>query len=232
MTSLICAFLLILTSAAISFSQDGPRATLVDEFDEATCEDLDLRLQNLYTKLAQNPGSRAAVTIRTVQNDRNLVVEYNKRIQNRLRFWKLDTTRLDIFNGEDAGRLEIHFWLVPPGAANPANSGPVLTIEKYDLTKPFIYGTSTFGEDCPTFLLDLYADLIKANQNVRGHIVIFPYARLLPSYVRESKWQTASNWIGWLTKDFGVPRNRLRLYFGKPSLERNAEFWIVPIKKK
>ena len=84
---------------------------------------------------------------------------------------------------------------------------------------------SIWNDDaCPLFIPENYAKIIKENPNVRGHIVIFNPAK------KESR-REIEEWVKLLTEEYKVPRNRLKIFFGKNNaIPDLVEFWIVPRK--
>lgn len=80
---------------------------------------------------------------------------------------------------------------------------------------------------CPTLSPKHYADYLRANPNMRGHIVVFDKS------IREAK-KEGENWLKILTEEYNVSRNRLRVFYSKkhPYIDSATEFWLVPQKKK
>ena len=220
--SLVCSFILLLVPNA--YLQQRSTAKLVDEFGEASCEDISMRVHNLYRETIDQPGTIGFVVINPQKNRFNRAVRVKKLVEVILRFSKLDLNKIRVVRGHELDQLEVRMWIAQPGLNEPSYESVSWPEETYDLSKPFVYGATFIDEVCQTFMPELYADLIKANPNIRGRVVIYPYPGL-------SKWKMAEEWINTLTKEYGIPRDRLRLYFGKPSYNINVEFWIVPVKK-
>lgn len=147
-------------------------------------------------------------------------------IENIFRRRRADLSRLRIIRGKESEAEAGAIFLLPRGAATPVQETVAWPEpKKLDLTKPFIFGSEAVEDPCPDFPLPTYVELLRSNPNLRGHIVIFPLSR---RYQRE----TAAQWIKELTEKDKVPRNPLRVFFGKQSSLEYVEFWIVPVRSK
>ena len=217
--------IIVLLFAISCSGQEMPKASLVDEFGEVTCEDLLARTDNLSIQMANNPTSTALIVIHPQNGTLAKAIHYKEFIEKTFQRHNLDSSRLRIVRGKEKDSVGGSFWLVPRGAENPVNETIVWPEKKLDLSKPFIFDAEDDEGVCPTFSARTYAELIKANPNVRGHIVISPYSR-------SQQMETASHWLHILRKDYEIPRNRLRVFFTRPTDWSHVEFWIVPIKKK
>jgi hypothetical protein len=94
--------------------------------------------------------------------------------------------------------------------------------------KPFIFGFEDEIGLCSTFVPRKYVELILGNPGSRAHIVVRPGGRETLSAVWFGK-----QWIENFTKDYGLPRNRIKIFYGKKDNQlTNAEFWFVPARKK
>jgi hypothetical protein len=80
---------------------------------------------------------------------------------------------------------------------------------------------------CPTFVPKAFAKLIHENPGSRGHIVV-----RVGDDPTVDRFYFAERWIEELVEKQGVPRKRLRLFFGKGKGSTAAEFWFVPTRKK
>jgi hypothetical protein len=221
--TLICSLLLLLVSNG--YLQQRSAAKLIDVFGEASCEDLRMRVLNLYKQTSDQQGSIGFVVVNPQTDKLSRAIQVKKLVEITLRLSKLDLNKIRVVRGRDSNRLEVRMWIAEPGSNEPSYESASWPEESYDLSKPFVYGATFVDEVCPTFVPELYADLIKSNPDIHGRVVVYPYPGL-------SKWELAEDWINILTKEYGVPRNRLSLYFGKPSYNINVEFWIVPLKKR
>jgi len=207
------------------FAQEKPKANLVDEFGKITCEDLLARIDNLSVQMSNNPTSTAFVGIQPQENTLTKAIYYKQYIEKTFQRRNYDSSRLRIVQGKETDSIAGSFWLVPPDAEDPVKETLPWPEKKLDLTKPFIFDSEADEGVCRTFSARTYAELLKANPNVRGHIVVHPY-------LRGQRTETALHWLRIFREDFNVPKNRLRVFITKPTDWPYVEFWIVPLKKK
>jgi hypothetical protein len=215
----------LFTLLPVCFGQEKPEAVLIDEFGGITCEDQLARTDNYFVELMNDPNSTGYVVIYPGKDKSSRPVYLLKLIKGSIYQRKFDKDRIIFIRGEAEEKPRVQLWRVPFGADTPEFKGEVWEKPVYNLTKPFVFG----GEDelgiCPTFNPSDYADLIKANSNVVGHLVIF-------SSSGSARKETAKFWLKIFTEEFNVPRQRLKVFYAKGKDFENVEFWIVPRKKK
>lgn len=218
------SIVVLLLSTSSIFAQEKPKAVQIDEFGKVTCEDLLARTNGFGTQLSNDPSALGVVIIRY---DPSLVSRarwYRKLITGSLLNYS-DATRLKIIQDPTASEIGGQFWLVPAGANEPPYQGILWPDETFDLSKPFLYDSSSDEDVCSAFTPQTYADLIKSNPSVRGRIVIHPM-------FRRYQYETANQWAKTFVEKYKVPRNRFKIVFGKRSDPGDVEFWIVPVNKK
>ncbi|MFN0279941.1 MAG: hypothetical protein ACKVRN_15300 [Pyrinomonadaceae bacterium] len=223
MKLLILVFVLL---AGFLPAQEQSRATLVDEFGIVTCEDLLARTDNFRLMLSNNPVATGLVIISRGKERPRRADWYRTLVYNTLRRNDFDTSRLVIYRGEDGAGTNASFWVVPPGVRLPASAHELWSSANIiNLSKPIMIGSEDDTGVCPTFVPKDFADLIKENPEVIGKIVVH----------QESSWDPAIiglPWIDTLVKKYGVPRQRLKLIYGKASKTIGyTEFWLIPVKK-
>ncbi|HEV7701459.1 MAG TPA: hypothetical protein VGO43_14610 [Pyrinomonadaceae bacterium] len=216
---------LVLLSAVGGAAQE--KAKLLDEFGVPTCEELLARTDGFRTVLLEFPAATGVVIISRAKGLRTPADRYRTLIDNTLRRADFDSNRVQIFHGEEGSETHGSFWIVPPGAENPAGArelwsrGGIVV----DVSKPFMFGSEDETGVCPTLVPRDFARLIKENPSVIGKVIVHP----------EVKWSPAAiglPWIERLTKEYSVPRKRLRLIYGKRSKTIGyTEFWLVPSRK-
>ena len=221
----VLTLLLVWTVACIG--QEKPKAIQTDEFGRVGCEYLYAKVDILGDTLARNPSSTATVIISPEKNSTAKALYYRNFIKKAFQLRECAFDRLRIVKGPTADSVAGTVWLVPPGADDPGQGMEVWPDELLDLSRPFIFDTADENNICPTFVPKLYANLIMSNPNLRGQIVVIPNSTL-----GREKFDAAKEWIETLTKKYGVPRNRLKLFFAKATNFEVVEFWVVPIKKK
>jgi hypothetical protein len=216
----------LLASVPLCLGQEEPKAELVDKFGNITCEDFSARTDALFQfYLWDDPTSTAYVVFYPAKSFPRKTPWFERMIKRKAYLSKFDNTRLKIVRGANRDSFEAEFWIVPPGADKPVFDGEEQLETLPDLTKPFIFDSVAEEGVCPTFIPERYADLIKENANVRGHIVVFDSSKI-------NRRETANYWLATFTKELKVPRNRLKIFFAKDNNFAYEEFWIVPIKKK
>jgi hypothetical protein len=206
--------------------QEKPEAVLIDEFGRITCEEQLARTDNFFAELMNNPDSTGYVVIYQDKEKPSRATYTLKVFKGWISQRRYDKSRIVFIRGETEEKPRVELWRVPPGAEKPAFKGAEWEKSAYALTKPFVF--YVLGEDsiCPTFVPGDYADLINANPNVFGHLVIFNGSKA-------ERKETSAFWLKSFTGDFKVPRNRLKVFYAKDKSGFNhVEFWIVPRKKK
>ena len=222
----IFLFLTILFAAfQISFGQEKPVAVLLDQFGRITCEDLLARLDQFSTDLNNNPDSTGYIVIHPEKDSFKKAIPYVTWIKGHWTFRKLDETRFVIIKGEEKDLLDIEFWRLPTGADESFYKGEKWIAESAKVKKAFLFTSLNTESICPTFNPKDFAALLLSDTSLRGHIVII-------SNSQKVSQKTAQEWLSRLTQQYKVPRNRLKVFFVKRKDAFDAEFWIVPTKKK
>jgi len=224
---IVAALVFMIVSTVKCIAQDRPKAVQTDQFGRVGCEGLYARVDLLGDTLFRNPGSRATVIISPQMDSTSKALYYSELIKKAFQLREYALDRLRIVRGPAAESVGGAVWLVPAGAEDPGQGLEVWPDKPLDLSKPFIFDTEDENNICPTFVPKLYAELIKSNPNVLGRIVVIPNSMS----GRRRKFEAAKEWIENLTQKWGVPRNRLKLLFAKPTDFEVIQFWIVPVKK-
>jgi hypothetical protein len=207
--------------------QEKAKANLIDRFSNISLGDLWSRIDGFVYLLSQNPGSNGYVVIYpgkdSIKQDFRLEKRFKKLIINR--FYQLkhfDENRVAIVRSQEKDELEIELWEVEPKAEKPFSIVDMWAEKPVNLTKPFVFGTA-YDEAYPSFAPGLYAKLLKENENLRGHIVIFNTSKKEARSIKEE-------WLKLFTEEYKVPRNRLKIFYGKNKGIPDVEFWVVPRK--
>jgi hypothetical protein len=228
---LLFAFLIWLAAVQFCFSQEKPKAVLFDKFSETVEEETSARVDIFMGDLINEPTSQGYVVIHPKKDSANkdFVRErrYEKFIKNKISLQKFDKSRIEIIRSEVRDEIELELWKVQPGAEKP-----FLIVEKWseilpDLSKAFVFGISYPDQIFPNFIPEFYADYINKNENLRGNIVVY-YNYEWKNYLKNE----AKDQLKTLTKEYKIPRNRLKVYYKKIVGEPYIEFWLVPKKKK
>lgn len=208
-------------------AQEKPKAILIDSFGNLNCEDVLARTESFMYQLYQEPNSIGYAVIRPskISSSRASVLE--RIIKNNIRFRRFDKSRIVIVRSESVAEdLLIEFWKVPLGGEKPPFVEAKWTeIYGANWSKPFVYGSVWFDSECPTFVPEDYAAILKQNSFLRGHVVIFNDSK------REAR-ASMRNIQKLLIETLQIPQNRLRFFFAKRKPTANVEFWIVPQNNK
>lgn len=206
----------------IGFAQNEPKPVLVDEFGRVSCEDFLARIDAFVSVLQANPQDSGYVVIYDgAKNPKGL----KKFAVANVSLRPFDSERIKIVVAKNPAEVDARFWRVPPGSPPPTYT-EVLQPET-DTSKPFVFGTSFTDNVCPTFAPKLYADLIKQHPGSKGKVV-----------VSGSTWRQRRDYaeeeLKTLWENFGVSRDRIRIYYmhTRNDLNTEAEYWFVPAKKK
>ncbi len=217
--------LLILLFATAMYAQE-PTAVLYDEFGDLNCEDILARADAFGSAMSNNPASVAVILIDPPSMRPEKAQIRRRLISSTLQLRGLEPERLSFYQGEAGEDLRTQFWRVPAGADLPAKATQQWSMPDSDVSRAFIYGYQDELAICPTFVPKAFAKLIMDNPGSRGHIVVTSDKNAMVN-----KYYFASEWIKTLVEIYGVPRNRLRLFFKKGD-EAGAEFWFVPHRRK
>lgn len=235
LTKFFLILLILFTSFQICSSQEKPKADLFDKFGhQVVPEEFAARLEGFLQKIVENPFSQGYVAIHPKKNSINQNFKrergYERFVKNLISIYKFDKSRITVVRSDEKEEIELEFWIIPPGAEKPFSIEEKWAEYIPDLTKLFVFGFTYPDEIFPNFIPEFYADYLKNNENLRGHIVVFNQSR-----------EDANKWIKVLTEEYQVPRNRLKVFFGKTNgsiiylgkgnLPVEVEFWLVPKKK-
>ena len=225
-----CFFVLVifLASLQLGFGQEKPKAELIDEFGDITCEELIARQDNLMSSLNNDPTAVGYAVIYGNKNDYKKVWRAKFYIGGHIEFRNFNEERLIIIRGKEAEDLRIQFWKVPAGAEKPAFEELNWNFTLSANRKPFIFlSTGWEGGPCDIGLqLKTYANYLVANPSIRGNVVVFAKSK--------SEFQDEKEKIsGKLTNNYKIPSNQLRFFHQKIKDEYSyTELWLVPQKKK
>jgi len=227
---LFFTFLLLLAAFQVCFSQEKPKAVLIDEFGKVSCEEYWARLDNLFNLLHSEPTLTGYIILYGEKNSSLTNLRYERITDGIVRFGNRERSRLVIIRGAEKENIHIQFWKVPAGAENP----PFLAGET-DLTvkqnKPYILrGYSDGYGVCPANTsVKLFADYLSANPKMRAHIVITD--KPTKNFIDSKK-----DLLSQLVNDHKISPDRLKFFYVKdktyPFEFADVEYWLIPRKKK
>lgn len=218
--------IVLFASFQLCFGQEKPKAEIIDVIGKATCDDLTSRLESVSSSLNLRPNSKAYII--TFGDKINQFEKYHREqlIKGYSGFVKINPNRLVFLHGKDKENVESEIWIVPEGANKPVFEEDNWDYKVPQIKKPFIIYNNLFVQDtCPSiFSISFYSQLLIANSNFYGHLVIYEETakkfrqvekELLDEIVGQSK----------------VPRNKIKTFYVKNELS-DVDFWIVPRKKR
>lgn len=214
---LICLFVV----SQISFGQEKPKAILVDEFGNISCDDFLARIDGLFNELQNEPNSQGYVVIYGKKDYLRRKIAYELWTNGAIKFRNFDSSRIIKVRGAETENIKIQFWKVSIGADKPYFNEASWNFVFQPKTKLFIFHDD-LEQICSSVSFEkVFAEYLNANPQSRGHIVI--YEKSLKQFEKQKRK------IQDLLKD--IPSNRLRYFFIKRG-NSNTEYWLVPGKRK
>lgn len=222
-------FLTLLLSATF-YSQDKPKAILVDMFGPVSCEDIWARIDAFFIDLQNRPDARAYINIQVTNNKIETGVEIEQAIKGLITLKTFPKTRINFVRSTSPDDFRVEFWSIPPGADLPKFSAA-----KWDLSfpknkKPYILSSSSSADGpCPDgeyLNLNVFAEYLTANPKARGNIVIKTSGR---KAFRGEK----NNLIKIISDKYKISGKRLRFFHvnrrnSYKSQNPDVEVWILP----
>jgi len=224
---LFFTFILIFCGFTVSiFSQEKPKAVLVDEFEMIGCEDLIARQDRLIYQLQNDPNSIAYAVIYGDKNNPKFAWAVKSFLEGQTAFRKYDENKLIIVKAKDEDSLRVKFWKVPADAEKPDFEEVGWNYNLSSQKKPIRFYSTEFADDvCPVGLkLKEYSNYLKANENFRGHFVIFANSK--KAFLNEK-----SEFLEVLKNKYEIPAKQIRFFFVNKKVDYPYyELWLVPNK--
>lgn len=236
----ISVLIILFASFQICFSQEPPKAELIDEFGKICSEDLMSRYDGFLIKLQSKPMAMGYIVLygdRSVEGRNLNFINYLTGFYPTVR--RFDKTRLSLIRGENQSQMKIQFWLVPAGA-NPPKPEKEFAQEKITSTTLFdknwadfhrwygeleIYSNGFLELGCEfSPNVSAFAETLLSNPELTGYLIV--YTKFGKGIKRGN--QIANFAVKNLTKNFKVPRNRLKTIYGGNRREPEIELWFVP----
>ena len=141
--------------------------------------------------------------------------------------WKYDDSNISYIFADGRDDVFMQFWEIPPNTPPPELIEVPRDYKLADLSKPVMID-NLFKKVvyCPlSFDMKFYARFLNANPNIDAKIVI--YEKTLAAYEKERL-----KYFQELTENEQIPPPRITFVKGKFNAVPDAEFWLVPVKKK
>jgi hypothetical protein len=208
----------------IATGQVEPKAKLVDEIGETFCEELTIRIQNLYADLVNDPGSHAVIVISGSGLQKRL--RYERLMWGFIKMSNLDPSLVTEIRGKVTEKIRIQFWFVPKGAATP-QIDPV----KWDFSLPSHAKSILLYLDPENSLCEsghqemIMSEFLNANSSFNGRIII--YSNTIQRFI-QTRREIIRNFTDSDLGRISFVRKRERTDL---ALELDIEWWLVPAKR-
>jgi hypothetical protein len=210
----------------VCFGQNQTERPSMDDFETLTGDNLQGRIDNFVKALSQN-NSRGLIILYAPKGGSILRYIFEGRVKGCFKMWKIDESNIAYIFAEGRDDIYMQFWEIPPKAPPPELTEVPHDYKLADLSKPVmidnLYKKVVY---CPlSFDMKFYARFLKANPNIDAKIVI--YEKTLTAYEKERL-----KYFQELTESEQIPPQRITFVKGKFNSVPDAEFWLVPVKKK
>jgi len=232
MNKIIILVIQIMIASIVGYAQDKPKAILLTEMDDITCEMLLAELDQVLVELQKSPDSIGyAVIYSEAAGLRKEMYEDTIKAHVRIRGFEQDKLKVIRATGKTGAKIQL--WLVPIGAEMPK-----FTKTKWDFTypkgtKPFIF-SSTGDNDgiCSSYeylRLNNFAERLEANPEARGNFVIKSRSNVVFNKEKASILKI-------LVGKYKVSIRRLRFFHVRKKLsgylDPRVRVWLLPNKKR
>jgi len=218
--------------ARISRAQDK-QAILVDKFQDASCEVLWARLDNLSSQLNSNPEVIATIAMSGKIGQLRDDLWIDDMIRGYFRSTRpIPSDRWKIVRTAPKAERNIEFWITPVGGEPPRIESAEWSLGLPKETNPFVFDYEPDHMEEVTVCLDsdrirLLAQVLQANQTARTNVVLI--VRSQNEFVRRTR-RTMSELVG----VYGISRQQIRIFkkiTRRPNPYRihpDVEYWLVP----
>lgn len=218
-TSIIIFFIFLFSIT--TFSQEKPKAELIDEFGSISCGDFLSRFDNLLISLQKDPNSTGYIYIFGDQNEPKNNLFYELIVQGEVFFHKFDSSRIKVIRAKGEGNLRTQMWIIPEGANLPEIEQENYISKIADASKPFIVLYDGDDGYCPIIGQNgLFIEILESNPKNRGHLVIYEKSRVKYEKAKKELKQSLNK----------ISQKSLKFFYVKSEI-RLTEYWIVPKKK-
>lgn len=234
-----------LLASKFVFSQEPPKAVLIDEFGKLCSEDFMARADQFYIHLQNDPNAIGYIVFR---GDRKFEGR-NIYWVSAMTVWYPQTMRRDLskfvlVRGENQDDMKVQFWLVPAGATPPKpdkefKPSKITETTHFDRNwadfywdesgRAQIYSIGFFDLGCefpPN--VGQFARVLLSDKSLTGYVMV---------YTAPNRGTKRGNMVGRfavndLVKTHKVPRNRVKMIYGGSRGKPEIELWFVPKGQK
>lgn len=245
----LCKLFIFLAIALLAskfvFSQEGPKAVLLDEFGKICSEDFMARADGFYIQLRNDPNAKGYIVF---TGDRN-VEGRNIYWVSALTVWypgqmRFDRSRIVLVRGENQDDMKVQFWLVPAGAQPPVpdkefKPSKITETTLFDRNwADFYWDESGYAQIYVNGFFDLgcefppnagqFAKTLLSDRSLTGYVLV---------YTAPNGGAKRGNMVGRfavnaLVRNDKVPRSRLKMIYGGRRGKPEVELWLVPKGQK
>jgi hypothetical protein len=221
---LVFDFLIIYLLAG--FAQSQAERTSTDDFQQVTGDKLQERIEKFVNALSQN-NSRGVIVLYAPKGSSILRYIFEGRMKGCFNQWKYDDSKISYLFADDRADVFMQFWEVPPNTSPPKFNEVPRDYKLEDLSKPVLIDNLYKKVDyCPpAFDMKFYSRFLNANPNIDAKIVIYEKTPQTYESERQKYFQE-------LTQTEQVSPQRITFVKGQYKGVPDAEFWLVPVKKK
>jgi hypothetical protein len=219
---LIFTSLILLISFQICIAQEKQKPVLVNEFGEVNWSNFRHFFDNFLIEISTIPNSKGYIVIYGAKSKplskyyREILLKTHISVRN------FDKNRLIFLYGEERESISTQFWKAPVGADKPEfiegywNYKLPQTMEPTKIQQTLEVNEVGYN----LFSTEFYSNLLKANFDSRGHLVIYDKST-------KGFQQVKNQLLKELVSKNKVRRNQLKFFYLKGK-EPNIEFWYVP----
>ena len=223
------AFLLVIIFTVLlvpCFAQEQSKAILVERFGGLTNDPLQATIYNFIEDITKT-NSKGFIIVYGTKKSQLSKYLYERKIRGCFQWGNYSDNNFSFALGEDKNDFTIELWKVPVGAEKPRFEEAKRDYNLSQITQPhLIYQYSLSDEYCPLYFdMKFYSRFLNANPNIIGKIVI--REKTLSKYNKEKQ-----KYLQELTKTNKVSLKQIKFVRAKYESESDAEFWLIPQKKK
>lgn len=226
---IILILLISFVTFRFCFAQEETEAILLDEIGRTSCADMQTRVSVSLNEALKELNSSAYVIIYGKKNDLFEKLLYESWLKGVIGVEE-DNNRIRVIRGEERDMLTVQVWKAPINSRLETFNQVEWSYLFPKTIKPFVF-TRDLPESgiCPsTSRIKLFADLLKANPNARGHLVIHDKTSR-NFHIKEKEV------LNKLVNQYKVPRNQLKLFYVEnkehPYDFSYTEYWLIPKSK-
>jgi hypothetical protein len=151
-------------SIQVLLGQEKPQAVLVDESTPSNCCDLDSRLSNFKTAIAETVNEKGYILIHYGMNNFLQSLYYERVILSRI----LESKNITLIRGQAENKLRIEFWKVPKGVDLPFSAKDKSNFSSINLKKPIIFAEYDDAVCSTSGIEKHFVEILSANPNLES----------------------------------------------------------------